>query len=108
MNIQRERAADIIRAEFPHRTVYTLIALNFAIIVLGALLWYGFDKWQRKQDSQAFDRWETQAVWNSTFKAELKGLSTEIELSSRLAAIELAQDKQTAVLDAIAEKLGIE
>lgn len=106
--IRQERVADLVRREFPHRTVYFLIALNLALLVLLAVGWYSFDKWQRKQDSEAFDRQQVQDQWNTSLKGQLEGLKATVEFGPRLDALEAAQTKQTQTLDAIAEKLGIE
>ena len=107
MNVQHERVADIVRAEFPHKPVYGLIALNLALI---ALLLFGAThlyRWQERQDEAAQARADTQAVWNASLVGKLEGLKATVEFGPRITALELGQRRQTEVLEAIAAKLGI-
>ena len=107
MSQQHERVADIVRAEFPHKSVYGLIALNLALLIVLVAGSIFFSKWQERQDTEAKNSADTQSVFNVTFRGDIKGLALAVEFGPRIAALEQGQRRQTEVLEAIALKLGI-
>ena len=101
---QHERVADVVRRELPLKSISTLLAVNLVIMLLTVA---GYN-WQRKQDQGLSDHKDTQAVWNANFRGQLEGLKATVEFGPRIMALEQGQLRQTAVLEAIALKLGIE
>ena len=97
--VHRQRVSDLVRAEMPTKTIYTLISLNFALFLafLAALGWV----------RHVEDMFTTQDLINAKLAERLAELSASVELGPRMDAIEQAQTKQTEVLEAIADRLGI-
>ncbi len=104
---QKERVADLVREEFPHKGVYSLIALNASLLLLVMFAGFHAHDWQNKQDREFYDYKETQTQWNISLKGQLEGLKATIEFGPRITALEQGMVRQTIVLESIARKLGI-
>jgi len=108
---QQERTADIVRAlvrdEIPRRSFYGLIALNLALFFVVVYVILNVYQTQREQERQAFERTETQNVWNANLKGQIEGLKATVEFGPRISALEDVQRQQLAIIAAIANKLGI-
>jgi len=97
--VHRQRVSDLVRAEMPTKTIYTLIALNFSLF-LAFLCALG---WVRHVE----DMFSTQNLINTKLSERIAELSASVDLGPRMDAIEQAQQRQTDVLEAIANRLGI-
>lgn len=106
-SVQVQRAADIVRAEFPHKSVYGLMTLTLTLLALTVFGAYHFYTWQQRQDAEATARAHTQDQWNVSLSGKLEGLKATVEFGPRLLALEEGQARQTVVLEAIAKELGI-
>jgi len=93
---QHERVADLVRQELPHKGIYTLIAMNAALLMV--LLFLGFHFWNKQQ---------TQDQWIISLRGQIEGLKATVEFGPRITALEQGQRRQTTVLEAIASKLGV-
>ena len=94
---QHERVADLVRQELPYKGIYTLIALNVAVLLVTVFL--GFHFWSKQQ---------TQDQWIVSLRGQLEGLKATVEFGPRITALEQGQYRQTTVLEAIAVELGID
>jgi len=93
---QRQRVADIVRAELPFKTIYSVIAVNLALILF---LTFGV--------FHVYQRLETQELINTGLKSQIEGLKVTVEFGPRLTRLEEQQLKQTWTLELIARKLGV-
>ncbi len=107
MTAQRERVADLVRQEIPHRSIGALVILNLVLLIVTVLGSYHFYAWQQRQDFDSTARAHTQDQWNVSLKGQLEGLKATVEFGPRLLALEKGQARQTVVLEAIARELGI-